>query len=71
MPISSSSRLRQTIPLRIILGYPKIIDKPKFAEENEAIRTVTDIEYLATEAHELFYHAHNILIYTLIISHHN
>lgn len=39
-------------PSRIILGYPKIIDKPEFAEENEAIRTVTDIEYLAAKAYE-------------------
>ena len=39
-------------PSRIILGYPKIIDKPEFAEENEAIRAVTDIEYLAAKAYE-------------------
>ena len=31
-------------PSRIIVGYPKIIDRPEFAEENEAIRSVTDVE---------------------------
>ena len=30
-------------PSRIIVGYPKIIDRPEFAEENEAIQTVTDV----------------------------
>ena len=30
-------------PSRIIVGYPKIIDRPEFAEENEAIRKVTDV----------------------------
>ena len=30
-------------PSRIIVGYPKIIDRPEFAEENEAIRAVTDV----------------------------
>ena len=33
-------------PSRIIVGYPKIIDRPEFAEENEAIRSVTDVEML-------------------------
>ncbi len=33
-------------PSRIIAGVPKIIDKPEFAEENAAIRAVTDIEKL-------------------------
>ncbi|WP_165157820.1 nucleotide sugar dehydrogenase [Parabacteroides sp. ZJ-118] len=33
-------------PSRIIAGIPKIIDKPEFAEENAAIRAVTDIEKL-------------------------
>ena len=31
-------------PSRIIVGYPKIIDRPEFAEENEAIKSVTDVE---------------------------
>lgn len=30
-------------PSRIIAGVPKIIDKPEFGEENEAIRSVTSI----------------------------
>lgn len=30
-------------PSRIIVGYPKIIDRPEFAEENEAIQSVTDV----------------------------
>ena len=33
-------------PSRIIVGYPKIIDRPEFAEENEAIMQVTDVEKL-------------------------
>ena len=33
-------------PSRIIVGYPKIIDRPEFAEENEAILQVTDVEKL-------------------------
>lgn len=39
-------------PSRIILGYPKIIDKPEFAEENQAIRAVTDINFLEAKAHQ-------------------
>ena len=31
-------------PSRIIVGYPKIIDRPEFAQENDAIRQVTDVE---------------------------
>lgn len=31
-------------PSRIIVGYPKLIDGESYAEENEAIRTVTDVE---------------------------
>lgn len=31
-------------PSRIIVGYPKIVNHPEFAEENDAIRTVTDIK---------------------------
>ena len=37
-------------PSRIIVGYPKIIDHPEFAEENEAIRSVTDVEMLKKAA---------------------
>ena len=37
-------------PSRIIVGYPKIIDCPEFAEENEAIRSVTDVEMLKEAA---------------------
>ncbi len=38
-------------PSRIIAGIPKIIDKPEFSEENEAIAAVTDIERLNEAAH--------------------
>ena len=37
-------------PSRIIVGYPKIIDRPEFAEENEAINSVTDVEMLKETA---------------------
>ena len=37
-------------PSRIIVGYPKIIDRPEFAEENEAIKYVTDVEMLKEAA---------------------
>ena len=40
-------------PSRIIVGVPKIIDRPEFAEENEAILKVTDVNYLQQKAHEL------------------
>ena len=30
-------------PSRIIVGYPKIINRPEFAEENESILSVTDV----------------------------
>ena len=30
-------------PSRIIVGYPRIIERPEFAEENEAIQSVTDV----------------------------
>lgn len=39
-------------PSRIIVGYPKIIDNPEFAEENDAIRTIADVEFLESKAHE-------------------
>ena len=38
-------------PSRIIAGIPKIIDQPRFAEENEAINAVTDIDKLTEAAH--------------------
>ncbi len=37
-------------PSRIIVGYPKIIDCPEFAEENEAIKSVTNVEMLKEAA---------------------
>ena len=40
-------------PSRIIVGYPKIIDRPEFAEENEAIMQVTDVEEMK-EAAKIF-----------------
>ena len=39
-------------PSRIIVGSPKIIDRPEFGEENKAIRQVTDVEYLQKKAKE-------------------
>ena len=38
-------------PSRIIVGIPKIIDQPEFAEENEAILKVADLDFLDREAH--------------------
>ena len=40
-------------PSRIIVGYPKVIDRPEFAEENEAINKVTDVKMLK-EAAKIF-----------------
>ena len=37
-------------PSRIIVGYPKIIERPEFAEENEAIKSVTNVETLKDAA---------------------
>ena len=37
-------------PSRIIVGYPKIIERPEFAEENEATKSVTDVEMLKEAA---------------------
>ncbi|CDD05537.1 UDP-glucose 6-dehydrogenase [Prevotella pectinovora] len=37
-------------PSRIIVGYPKIIDKPEFEAENKAIESVTDVEMLKESA---------------------
>ena len=39
-------------PSRIIVGSPKIINRPEFEEENDAIRKVTDVEYLQNKAKE-------------------
>lgn len=38
-------------PSRIIAGIPKIINQPRFAEENEAIKAVTSIDKLTESAH--------------------
>lgn len=38
-------------PSRIIAGMPKIIDNEQFAEENEAIRTVANLDRLHEAAH--------------------
>ena len=38
-------------PSRIIVGYPKIINKPGFEAENNAIESVTDVEMLKEAAH--------------------
>ena len=37
-------------PSRIIVGYPKLIESEGYAEENEAIRTVTDVERMKEAA---------------------
>ena len=37
-------------PSRIIVGCPKIIDCPEFAEENRAVRSVTDVNMLQEAA---------------------
>ena len=37
-------------PSRIIVGYPKIIERPEFAEENKAINAVTDVAMLKEAA---------------------
>ena len=37
-------------PSRIIVGYPKIIERPEFEEENEAIKSVTNVEILKDAA---------------------
>ena len=41
---------RNLYPSRIIVGYPKIIDKPEFEAENKAIESVTDVEMLKEAA---------------------
>ena len=40
-------------PSRIIVGYPKLIDRPEFAEENEAIQAITNVERMH-EAAQVF-----------------
>ncbi len=42
-------------PSRIIVGYPKLIDSPEFAEENKAILQVTDVDKMKKAA-ETFAH---------------
>ena len=37
-------------PSRIIVGYPKIIDRPEFEEENDAIKSVTNVEMMKEAA---------------------
>ena len=37
-------------PSRIIVGYPKVIDRPEFTEENEAINKVTDVKMMKEAA---------------------
>ena len=37
-------------PSRIIVGYPKIIERPEFVEENESIKSVTNVEMLKEAA---------------------
>ena len=39
-------------PSRIIVGSPKLIDRPDFEAENKAIRQVTDVDYLQGKAKE-------------------
>lgn len=40
-------------PSRIIVGYPKIINRPELAEENEAIKSVTNVEMLKGSSQDL------------------
>ena len=40
-------------PSRIIVGYPKVIDRPEFDDENEAIKAVTDVDKMK-EAAKIF-----------------
>ena len=37
-------------PSRIIVGFPKLINRPEFAEENEAIQAVTDVAQMKEAA---------------------
>ena len=38
-------------PSRIIVGVPKMMDGPEYQEENEAIKALTDIDWLTERAH--------------------
>ena len=38
-------------PSRIIVGIPKMMPGPEYQEENEAIKAITDIEWLTEKAH--------------------
>ena len=37
-------------PSRIIVGYPKVIDRPEFTEENDAINKVTNVDMMMDAA---------------------
>ena len=39
-------------PSRIIVGVPKIIDRPEFADENSAIQQLADVNYLEEKARQ-------------------
>ena len=39
-------------PSRIIVGVPKIIDRPEFADENAAIQQLADVNYLEEKARQ-------------------
>ena len=39
-------------PSRIIVGIPKIMPGPEYQEENEAIKALTDIDWLTEKAHQ-------------------
>ena len=39
-------------PSRIIVGIPKMMPGPEYQEENEAIKTLTDIDWLTEKAHQ-------------------
>ena len=47
----SKSLYDNLYPSRIIVGYPKIINKPEFEAENKAIESVTDVDMLKEAAH--------------------
>ena len=39
-------------PSRIIVGIPKMMNGPEYQEENEAIKALTDIDWLTEKAHQ-------------------